>query len=110
MKTITSIPGVILLIATAVNGYLGATIVQVAWNRAHGRLEAQADFGIAMSIAAASLPISAICIVAFVAWAVFRFAAPALIGYAVDRWLLTLAVLNIAAPLLLWYGLLWVVH
>jgi hypothetical protein len=94
-----------LLVATAINAFLAATVAQLAWNQAHCHIEAWADFGVAMRIAGMSLPISALCLVGLVIGVVFRFAAGGVFVPSLRPSVMFLAVVNILAPVLLWYAL-----
>jgi hypothetical protein len=73
-RSITSGIWLALLAATSINAFLGATVALLAWDRAHGRFEAWADFSIFMHIAEVSLPLSAGCLLGLVLGVVFRFA------------------------------------
>jgi hypothetical protein len=107
-RSITSRIGMVLLVFTAINFYVGASIAQLAWDEAHGHFAAQADFSIAMHIAAVSLPIAALCLVGLGIGTLFRFGSDGILVPALCPSLVSLAVVNILAPLLLWYALKWV--
>ena len=106
-RSITSSIGIVLLVFTAINFYVGASIVQLAWDEAHGHFAAQADFSIAMHIAAVSLPISAVCLIGLVVGTVFRFGSGGVLVPVLRPSLASVAVLNVLAPVLLWYALKW---
>ncbi|MDD4929375.1 MAG: hypothetical protein PHP85_08880 [Gallionella sp.] len=92
------------------NGYVAAMISEFAWKRANGIFEAQADFELAMLIAAISLPISGVFVVGLTVWAVLRFAVRRSVSSQISIGPLAVSALNIAAPFLLWLSLKWIVR
>jgi hypothetical protein len=106
-RSITSGIGIALLAAAAINAYLGATVAELAWSAAHGHSKAQADFAIAMHIAAVSLPLSALCLIGLIVAAVFRFASDGVLVPVLRPGLVCLAAANVLAPVLLWSALKW---
>lgn len=103
-----SLPGALLWLPTAVNGFLAVEIVQLWWQRRHGGYNtAQGDFAVGMHIAAASLPIAALLIVGAVALLILRRAVGRSAGPAGSHGVYVLLAVNIAAPVVLYYGLKW---
>jgi hypothetical protein len=90
------------------NLFLLAEIAHLAWQRQVGGYNtAQGDFAIAMHIMAASVPISGVLLVGLAMFAVMRKKVPP--GSEAPRGTgsLMLVLANIAAPVLLFFGLKW---
>ena len=103
-----SLPGALLWLPAAVNAYLAAEILQLWWQQRHGGYNtAQGDFAIGMHIAAASLPIAVLLIVGTVIPLIMRRAVGRSAGSAGSHGVYALLAVNIAAPVVLYYGLKW---
>ena len=110
VKSMFGFPAALLWIPSLANGYIAGLIAQLAWENAHGGYGAQADFSIAMRIAAISLPIACLMVAGLCIWATMHFAARRSIGAAVSVGQLTVVGLNILAPAVLWIGLMRIVR
>jgi hypothetical protein len=101
-----TLPSALLWLPTTVNAFLAAEIVQLWWQQSRGgNNTAQGDFEIAMHIAAASVPISAVLLVgAAILWVMRRTVRPAP-ELRRSPGVAALLTLNVVAPVLLYFAL-----
>ena len=100
--------GLSLWLPTAVNAYLLAEIIQLSWERSHGVTNtAQGDLEIAIQIMTASVPISICFLIGFSVFAVMRTRVPRDPESKPENGCMALAMLNLLAPALLYFGLRW---
>ncbi len=107
-RTVWRLPDSLLWLPTAVNAFLAVEIVHLWWQRRQGGYNtAQGDLEIAMHIAAASVPISALLMVGALVILLTR----KVVGRSPSaaRWTGSSALLavNVVAPVVLYYGLRW---
>ena len=96
-----------LAVAAGINGFLALMVTRFAWMLGHNKADLFSGLDIAMYILAISVPISLVCLFGLLSAAVFRFAVH---GASVPQYqagALSLAAVNILAPVLLWYFLKW---
>ena len=95
-------PGSLLWVPTAVNTFLLAEVVQLAWERASGVTNtAQGDLEIAAHIVLASVPIACCLLVGWCVLAVIRTQIPRDPESRRETGCIVLAVLNLIAPMVL---------
>jgi hypothetical protein len=99
--------GIALILATAINGFLALMIVRFAWALAEHQADRFDGLDIAMYVLAISVPISALCLFALLIAVVFRVAGRVTWGEQSRPGAVSLASVNIFAPVLLWYFLKW---
>lgn len=109
-KRMFQFPAALLWVPTLANGYVSGMIVHFAWKQANGVHEAQADFELAMLVAAISFPIACIFTVGLFVWAAMRFAVRRSADSTVSIGPLAVSALNVAAPFLLWFFLRWIIR
>jgi hypothetical protein len=101
-------PGAVLWLPTAVNAFIAAEILQLAWERMRGGYNtAQGEIGPFMHIIAISAPIAVFLLVGWAVLAVLRANVPRSRESTQKRSVVVLAVLNVAAPFLLVFELGW---
>ena len=103
-----SFSGAVLLLSTAVNAFIAAEILQLSWQRTRGGYStAQGEIEPFMHIAAICAPIALLLLVGWAVLVVMRANVPH--GFEPSRriGILLLASVNVAAPVLLWFGLKW---
>jgi|SRR5215470_13079727 len=99
-----------LALATGINGFLALMVARFAWTLGHNQADLFGGLDIAMYILAISVPISAACLFGLLIAVVFRFAVHGALVPQYHAGALSLAAVNILAPVLLWYFLKWAAH
>ena len=103
-----SFPGAVLWLPTAINAWIAAQILLLSWQRARGGYNtAQGEIGPYMYTIAISAPIAVAILVGWVVLALLRANVPHTRESEPLRGVIALAVINIAAPALLFLALKW---
>jgi hypothetical protein len=101
-------PGAVLWLPTAVNAFIAAEILQLAWERMRGGYNiAQGEMGPLIHIFAISAPIAVFLLVGWAVLAVLRENVPHSRESTQKRSVAVLAIVNVAAPFLLFFELRW---
>jgi uncharacterized BrkB/YihY/UPF0761 family membrane protein len=96
-----------LALATGINGLLALMVMRFAWALEHHQADLFDGLDIAMYVLAISVPISAVCLFGLLIAVVFRFAPHGALVPRYHTGAISLAGVNIVAPVLLWYFLKW---
>jgi hypothetical protein len=103
-----SFPGALLWVPTIANALIAAEIAHLSWDRLTGVTNtAQGEIGPYMHILAVSAPIAIAVLMGWAVLAVLRSRVPPDREAPTARGASTLALINVAAPVLLWFGLKW---
>ncbi|MDQ3024896.1 MAG: hypothetical protein M3R58_00110 [Pseudomonadota bacterium] len=93
---------------TAVNAFIAAEVLNLSWERWRGLGNtAQGEIGPFMHIIAISAPIAVAVLVGWAVLGVLRAKFPRDLESQNHRGVMTLSLINVAAPFLLWFGLKW---
>jgi hypothetical protein len=103
-----SLPGALLWLPTLVNAYIAAEILELSWARSRSLAgTALGELGPFMHITVISAPIAVAIAVGWAALLAMRARVPADPAVSRQRGAMTLAFINIIAPVLLWFGMKW---
>ena len=101
-----SLPGSLMWLPTAVNALIAAEILELSMERFRGAGNtAQGEIGPFMHIIAISAPIAIAVLVGWAILAVMRAKIPADRDAKNQRGVMALAIINVLAPVVLWFGL-----
>lgn len=101
-------PGAVMWLPAAVNAFIAVEILQLSWQRTHGGYNtAQGEIEPFMHIIAISVPIALLILLGWAVLTVLRAKVPHSGETSQPRGILMLASVNVAAPVLLWFGLKW---
>lgn len=101
-----SLPGALIWFPTAANAFIAAEILELSWERARGAGNtAQGEIGPFMHIIAISTPIAVVILFGWAVLAVLRAKVQRSPEEKRQPGVAALAILNIAAPVLLYFGL-----
>lgn len=103
-----SLPGAFLWVPTLANVFIGAEIAHLSWERWRGVTNtAQGEIGPFMHILMVSIPSAIAVLIGWAMLAVMRSRVPPDREAPIQRGASALALVNVAAPVLLWFGLKW---
>ena len=103
-----SLPGAIMWLPTAVNALIAAEILHLSWERGRGvGNTAQGEIGPFVHVIAISAPLALAVLLGWSIVAVLRAKVPRDREAPRQRGVAALALINVVAPVLLWFGLKW---